>query len=280
MDPAALPFELSALLPLIGATFAAGLVAGTLAGLLGVGGGIVVVPALVQAFTLLDVDPAVRMHLAVGTSLATIVPTGLRSALAHDRRGAVDRRLLRAWGPWILLGVLAGSALSGAVAGGVLSAVFAATALIVALYMATAGDRLRLGQYPPGTPWRQPIAGGVGTVSAMMGIGGGTLCVPLFTLFGVEIRRAVGTAAAIGLIIAVPGSLGFAAAGWSAPGLPPLSLGYVSLPAFAVIVPATVLAAPLGARLAHSIPRRTLRLAFAAFLLVTALRMLYELSLG
>lgn len=258
---------------LAGATFGAGLLAGVIAGLLGVGGGIVVVPVLFQVFTLLEIDPAVRMHLAVGTSLATIVPTGLRSALAHRKRGAVDTALLKSWGVPVLLGVLLGSALSGIVSGDVLSGVFAVVALAVAAYMALIRASWRLGSALPGAPWRHGIAGAIGTLSSMMGIGGGTLSVPLLSLYSYPIRYAVGTASAIGLIIAVPGSLGFAAAGWDADGLPPLSLGYVNLVAFLVLTPATVLAAPWGAKLAHTIPPRALRLAFAGFLFLTSLRM-------
>lgn len=264
-------------LPLLaGATLAAGLLAGFVAGLLGVGGGIVVVPALFQAFTMLEVDPAVRMHLAVGTSLATIVPTGLRSAVAHRRRGAVDPALLRTWGAPVFLGAVAGSALSGVVEGGVLSGVFAVVALAVAVQMAALGPQARLADRLPGQPFRGLMGAAIGAVSAMMGIGGGTLSVPILSLYSYPIRKAVGTAAAIGLIIAVPGAAGFIVAGWQAPGLPALSLGYVNLIGFAVIVPSTVLAAPWGARVAHSIPQRALRLAFAGFLLVTSLRMFHE----
>lgn len=266
-------------LPLLaGAMLAAGLLAGFVAGLLGVGGGIVVVPALFQVFTMLDVDPAVRMHLAVGTSLATIVPTGLRSALAHHRRGAVDPALLRAWAGPVFVGAVIGSALSGVVAGAVLSGVFAAVALAVAVQMGALGPQTRLADRLPGQPSKSLMGTAIGTVSTMMGIGGGTLSVPLLSLFNYPIREAVGTAAAVGLIIAVPGAAGFALAGWQAPGLPPLSLGYVNLVGFAVVVPATVLAAPWGARTAHSMPPRALRLAFAAFLFATSLRMAYGIT--
>ncbi|RDD63848.1 sulfite exporter TauE/SafE family protein [Ferruginivarius sediminum] len=266
------------LLLLAAAMLAAGLLAGFVAGLLGVGGGIVVVPVLFQAFTMLDVDPAVRMHLAVGTSLATIIPTGLRSARAHQRRGAVDMELLRAWGVPVLLGVLLGSALSSVVGGDVLSGVFAVVALVVAVQMAVFGPQAKLADQLPGQPAKSLMAGVIGTISAMMGIGGGTLSVPILSLFNYPIRYAVGTASAIGLIIAVPGTAGFVIAGWGAAGLPPLSVGYVNLLAFAVIVPTTILTAPLGAKAAHTIPQRALRLSFAAFLFITSLRMFYGIA--
>jgi uncharacterized membrane protein YfcA len=266
------------LLLLAAAMLAAGLLAGFVAGLLGVGGGIVVVPVLFQAFTMLDVDPAVRMHLAVGTSLATIVPTGLRSARAHQRRGAVDMDLLRAWSVPVLLGVLLGSALSSVLVGDVLSGVFAVVALVVAVQMAVFGPQAKLADRLPGQPAKSLMAGVIGTISAMMGIGGGTLCVPVLSLFNYPIRYAVGTASAIGLIIAVPGTAGFVIAGWGAAGLPPFSVGYVNLLGFAVIVPATIMTAPLGAKAAHTIPQRALRLSFAAFLFITSLRMFYGIA--
>lgn len=269
--------ELPVLALLAGAMLAAGVLAGFVAGLLGVGGGIVVVPALFQVLSLLEVDPAVRMHLAVGTSLATIVPTGLRSALSHRRRGSVDAGLLRAWAGPVLLGVAGGSALSGVVSGAVLTGVFAAVAFIVAIYMAAFGHDLRLAAALPRQPLKSLIAVAIGWVSAMMGIGGGTLSVPILSLYSYPIRRAVGTAAAIGLLIAVPGTLGFILAGWDAAARPPLSLGYVNLVGFAVLVPTMVLAAPWGARVAHSIPERALRLAFAGFLLITSVRMMYDI---
>lgn len=263
---------------LAGAMLCAGMLAGFVAGLLGVGGGIVVVPALFQAFSMLDVDAAVRMHLAVGTSLATIVPTGLRSARSHHARGAVDLGLLKAWGLPVLFGVILGSVLSGVVSGEVLTGVFAVVALAVAGHMAIFGRRARLAATLPRQPANSLLALVIGWISSMMGIGGGTLSVPVLSLFSYPIRYAVGTASAIGLIIAIPGTAGFVLAGWNAANLPPLSIGYVNVIGFLAIVPATVLTAPLGAKVAHSIPERTLRLSFAGFLLVTSARMFYDLA--
>jgi uncharacterized membrane protein YfcA len=269
--------ELAPLLTMVAALLAAGVAAGLLAGLLGVGGGIVVVPVLFHLFSLLGYPEDVRMHVAVGTSLATIIPTSISSARAHANRGAVDAKLLRALGPAVFVGTLAGAAVAGLVRGDVLSAIFAAVALAVAANMAFGmeGVALRDG-LPEG--WRKLAIGGlIGGISAMMGIGGGSLSVPVLSACRYPIRKAVGTAAAIGLIIAVPGALGFVATGWAINGRPPGSLGYVNLIGFALIVPTTMLAAPWGARIAHAVRPQLLRRAFAAFLCLTALRMIYAL---
>jgi uncharacterized membrane protein YfcA len=259
--------SLAALLLLTGA------VAGLVAGLLGVGGGIVIVPVLFHLFSQQGVDPALRMHLAVGTSLATIVVTAWRSVRSHHARGAVDVDLLRGWLAPVLLGVLLGSALAGLAGGRTLALVFATVALAVALHMAFGRESWQLAQRPPLGAGRAALGAGIGFLSLLMGLGGGTLGVPVLTLFGLPVHRAVGTAAGLGLVIGVPGALSFAWSGWGAPGLPPLSLGYVNGLGFALIVPATWLAAPVGARLAHRAPQRTLRRLFALFLVATSLRM-------
>jgi uncharacterized membrane protein YfcA len=261
------------LLPLLAAT---GAVAGILAGLLGVGGGIVIVPVLYYVFGYLGVDETVRMHLAVGTSLATIVPTSIRSALAHRARGSVAGTVFRGWAPCVFAGAIAGAWAATLADFRVLTSVFAAVALLVALHMAFGRPHWRIAAAPPSGSPMAALATFVGAVSAMMGIGGGTLSVPLLTLFGVPIHRAVGTAAALGIVIAVPAVIGFIAGGWDVAGRPPFSAGYVNLPGFAVIVPMTMLVAPLGARLAHAMSQLRLRRAFALFLGLTALRMLWD----
>jgi uncharacterized membrane protein YfcA len=268
--------EVLPLLLLAIAMVGAGVLAGFIAGLLGVGGGIVVVPAVFESLRIMEMAPDSRMHVAVGTSLATIVATALRSARSHHGRGAVDPALLKVWGPAILAGVALGSAISGFVSGRVLTGIFGVVALAVAAYMALLGNRAQLANNLPREPLRSLLGGCVGLISSLMGIGGGTLSVPILTLSGFPIRRAVGTASAIGLIIALPGTVGFMIAGWGAPDLPPLSLGFVNPIAFAAIVPTTVLVAPLGARVAHAIPQGTLRLLFAGFLCLTGVRMLLE----
>ncbi len=163
--------------------------------------------------------------------------------------------------------------MAGAVRGRVLTLVFATMATIVAIYMGFARPEWRLAsQLPRGGP-RAALAALIGAVSAMMGIGGGTLSVPILSLFGYPMHRAVGTAAAIGFIIGIPGAIGFAITGWGAPSLPPFSLGYVSLLGFVLIFPTSTLLAPYGARLAHGLDTRQLKRVFAVFLAVTAYRM-------
>ena len=264
---------LETLLLLGGALLAAGAGAGFIAGLLGVGGGIIIVPVLFQVFGLFDVPDAVRMHAAVGTSLSTIIATSLSSMRSHHRRGSVDWSLLRSWAPWVAVGVVAGAALAAVVSGPVLTGVFASGVLVIAGYLALAPEGLRLASSPPRGVVRAGVGGTIGCVASMMGIGGGTLSVPTMVLCGYPVRLAVGTSSAIGMIIATFGTAGFAVAGWGAEGVPPGSIGYVNLLAFAILVPMTVSFAPLGARVAHKIAPRILRIAFAAFLLLTATSM-------
>lgn len=254
----------------------AGAFAGLLAGLLGIGGGIVIVPALFYLFTVLDLDLAVRMPLAVGTSLSTIVVTATVSTRAHWRRGSVDVALLRSWAPWILVGVVIGAFVAGYAPQGVMLVVFATVALVVALYMALAPNGVTLAERLPRGPGRWLIATIIGAVSSIMGIGGGTLTVPTLTLSNYPVRRAVGTGAAVGLLIAIPATIGMMLVGRGDPSLPAGSIGYVNLLGFAVLVPMTALLAPLGARLAHRLPPVLLRRAFAVFLLLTSARMYME----
>lgn len=261
------------LAPWIAAMAVTGLLAGFIAGLLGVGGGIVVVPVLDVTLGMLGVDPSVRVKVAVATSLATIVATSLASARAHHRRGAVDMPLVRSWGPAIFAGVVAGTLVAGAVDGRVLAGVFATVALLVAANMIFRADNHALRQGFPNGIVKAALGGLVGFISSLMGIGGGTLSVPILTAVGFDIRRAVGTASTIGFVIAIPGTIGYILTGWAAPGLPPYSLGYVNLAALVAIIPLSMLSAPWGAHTAHNIPRRYLAYGFGLFLIVTAIRM-------
>lgn len=267
---------MSTILSLVLVAAGAGVFGGILAGLLGVGGGIVIVPALYFAFGLVQMEPDLAMRMAVGTSLATIIFTAISSSWGHFRRGAVDVGLLRRWAPFLLLGVLIGSGLGSVVSGWLMMAVFAAVAIAVSLDMVLRSNRSVSERSMSTTLWR--ILGTIaGAISAMMGIGGGTVCVPILSFLGYDIRKAVGTSAAIGLIIALPGALVYAATGLAVDGLPPYSLGYVNLVAAAVIIPLTTTFAQVGAKIAHTIPPRALRLCFAAFLMLTGLRMLFDL---
>jgi uncharacterized membrane protein YfcA len=249
--------------------------AGVLAGLLGVGGGIVIVPVLFWVLGALGFPEATSMAVAVATSLATIVPTSISSARAHAAKGNLDTTLLRAWGPFVFAGALGGGLLSFVLDGSALTLIFGVVALAVALNMAVPGTRVPAAAVPALRRAQGAMGAGIGALSALMGIGGGTLSVPTLTLLSVPTHRAVGTAAAFGLVIALPGMVGFVASGWGVAGRPPLSLGYVNLPAAAIIVSVSVFAAPLGARLAHSLPAARLKQAFALFLGITAMRMLW-----
>lgn len=256
------------------ALLATGLVAGTLAGLLGVGGGIVIVPVLYHLFTLLGIDESVRMHVAVGTSLATIIPTSIMSSRAHRKKGSLDMALIKKLMPSVIVGVVLGSIASGYLSGAVLTVVFATVALLVALNMAFKKDGFSVGNGLPGPVGTAALGGSIGGISTLMGIGGGTLSVPILNALKVPMHTAVGTGAMLGMVISFPGALAFLYNGMDVPLRPPLSLGYVNLLGMALIVPATMMTTGFGAKLAHSIDARRLRQVFAAFLALTSLRML------
>ena len=261
------------LVPLLAAT---GLIAGVLAGLLGVGGGIVIVPVLYHLFSYLGIDPSVRMHLAVGTSLATIIPTSLRSVRAHMHRGGFEPVLFRAWAPAVFAGSILGTWLATLADFSVLTSVFGIVGMVMALQMGLGNPNWRLGTSLPRGPASLTFPLMIGGLSAMMGIGGGTFSVPALTLFGTPMHRAVGTASGFGLVISIPAAIGFAIGGWNMPGLAAFSLGYVNVLALLLIVPMTLLTVPLGARLAHSLSQHRLRQLFGIFLGITAGRMLWD----
>ena len=242
------------------------------------GGGIVIVPALYFALALTGMDPALTMQVAVGTSLATIVFTALSSGYGHYKKGAIDMALLKLWAPSILAGVVIGGVLGGLVSGNVLIVVFATVAMAVALDMILRKPK----ETPEPRSFSTPVWAGLGVfagaVSAMMGIGGGSVCVPTLSFLGYDIRKAVGTSAAIGFIIGLPGALIYMATGFGAEGLPPMSLGYVNLLLAAIIIPLSTTFARVGVKLAHSIPRRALKLSFGLFLMATSLRMVADLA--
>jgi len=254
-----------------------GLASGTLAGLLGVGGGIVIVPVLFNVLPFFGIPETVQMKLAVGTSLATIIPTSIQSARKHFAKGTMDVALLRSLTPSIAVGVALGTLLAIWLKGDALTLVFALVAVAVAVNMALTSVTWRLRESFPEGAVRHGIGAFIGTVSAMMGIGGGTVGVPILSAFGAPMRSAVATASAFGIIIAVPATIGFIWAGWGDPLLPPFSLGYVNLVGVALIVPSSMIAAPWGVRLAHSIPPLLLKRLFALFLALTSIRMLYSL---
>ena len=255
------------------AMLATGCVAGVLAGLFGIGGGIVIVPVLEAALSFLGVDAAIRMHVAVATSLATIIPTSISSARAHHRRQAVDVDIVKRWAAFIFFGALLGTWIASLVHSNVLALVFATLAAMMAAKMMFFPESRNLTGGIPERPWVFIIPTMIGCFSSMMGIGGGVLSVTTLTIFNQPIHRAVGTAALIGLIISIPGTLGFIVTGLDDARVPPGSFGYVSLVGFVLIAPTTVLLAPLGAKIAHSFSQKRLSMLFGAFLVIASVRL-------
>lgn len=254
----------------------AGLAAGFLSGLLGIGGGGVLVPVLYEAFGIIGVPEGVRMHLTLGTTLAVIAPTVLSSLKAHHARGSVDMDVVRRMGPWIFLGVTLGIVIAKGASSEALRWVWVVFGTLLALKMAIGRDDWRFADTLPKPPWLEAGAFVIGLISTLMGIGGATFTVPLLTLHGKPLLQSVATATGIGPIIAVPGIIGYILSGWGAPGLPPLSLGYVSIGAL-LIAPLGVIAAPYGVAMAHGISKRKLELTFAFFIACVVARFLWTL---
>ncbi len=258
------------------AMLATGCAAGVMAGLFGIGGGIVIVPVLEFTLGMLGVDPAIRMHVAVATSLATIIPTSISSARAHNRRAAVDFDVVKRWSLFVLIGAMAGAWIAAQVHSRVLAMIFATLALLIAVKMIVLPESRNLTEDIPRGPLVVTIPTAIGCLSSMMGIGGGTFSVMTLTLFNQPIHRAVGTAALLGLVISLPGTIGFIVTGWNDVRLPPGSLGYVNMLGFALIAPATVLTAPIGAKIAHSFSEKKLSMLFGLFLVLAAGRLFYK----
>ncbi|GAB4225238.1 MAG: sulfite exporter TauE/SafE family protein [Methyloligellaceae bacterium] len=262
---------------LIGILLAAGIVTGLLAGLLGIGGGGILVPILYEVFSVLGVDESIRMHVSVGTSLAAIMPTSLRSFYAHKAKGAVDMEVVKSMLVPVVLGVCLGVMVARFSNENILKGIWAGAATLFSLKAFLGGNSWRLGDQIPGNPLRALYGIFIGTISTLMSIGGGAFITMMMTLYGRPIHQAVATSSGFGPMIAVPGTLGFIWAGYAAQGLPPGSLGYVNVLGAAVIVSASVLAAPVGVRIAHGISRRALELAFATFLAVVAIRFFWSM---
>jgi uncharacterized membrane protein YfcA len=255
----------------------AGVVGGLVAGMLGVGGGIVVVPVLYHIMATLGVDESVRMHVAVGTSLAAIIPASLASVRVSPNRGAIDRALVHRLAVPLLAGAVIGSVLFAAASERTLAIVFTLLALPVALFLAL-GSRGRRGI---ATHLPEPIHGValpvlIGSASALTGMGGGTFSTPPLIWSGMRAGLALGTGSALGAIISLPAALGALVAGLHASALPPWSLGYVSLPALALVAPALLAAETAGAVLAHMIDMKRLHLVFAALVAIITARMLWD----
>lgn len=249
-----------------------GAFAGVLAGLLGVGGGIILVPAFFYVFSALGFDSPQLMQMCLATSLATIIVTSVRSVLAHHKRGAVEWDILKTWVAGIALGAVLGVSVASTLRSEVLQAIFGGLGICVGLYMAFGRAEWRLGAQMPGGILRWILSPVVGFLSVLMGIGGGSFGVPTMTLFGVPIHRAVATAAGFGVIIAVPSVIGFLFVDIAV--APPFTVGAVNFLAFGLVVSMTLVTAPWGAALAHRMNPGPLKRLFGGFLILVALNML------
>lgn len=253
----------------------AGAVAGTLAGLLGIGGGVIIVPIVTLLFETQGMAHGLAIKMALGTSLATIVVTAMSSIYTHHRKGAVDWGLFRIMGVAVFFGSLVGAWLADLIPGEALYLAFIVFLFAVSLQMAM--GRVSAHRGLPGPAGLATASTVVGVVSALMGIGGGAMHVPYLSYCGVPVKRAIATAAAVGLPLSASATIGYIAGGLDEAGLPPGSIGYVNLPVFGGVVAASLLFAPLGATLAHRLPDLLLRRLFAVFLFVLASRMAYNL---
>jgi uncharacterized membrane protein YfcA len=276
------PFELATLA--VG-LLAAGAVTGLLAGVFGVGGGAVVVPVLYELFRVIGVPEEVRMPLCVGTSLAIIIPTSIRSFNAHRAKGAVDMSILRQWAVPVVIGVAMGSLIARYAPADLFKAVFVGVAGISAIRLLFGRDSWRLGTDMPSGPIMIAYGWVIGVLSALMGIGGGQLSNLFMTFYSRPIHQAVATSSGLGVLISIPGALGYIYAGWpKAAEYPdvaaiqlPLALGYVSLLGFVLFVPTSIWTAPIGARFAHTLSKRRLEVAFGIFLLIVCARFAWSL---
>lgn len=251
-----------------------GAFAGVVAGLLGVGGGIILVPAFFFAFSYLGYDTADLMQICLATSLATIVVTSARSLSSHHKKGAVDWDILRSWAPGIAIGAGLGVVAASGLRSEVLMAIFGGLGVIVGLYFGFGRPDWQLGDAMPTGVRRAALSPMLGFLSVLMGIGGGSFGVPLMSLYNTPIHRAVATAAGFGMVIAVPSVLGFLFVQGDPAGRPPLTLGSVNLVAFLIVVAMTLITAPWGVRMAHALDPKPLRRIFAVFIMVMALNML------
>ncbi|GGD74298.1 sulfite exporter TauE/SafE family protein [Croceicoccus mobilis] len=265
---------LTALIPYV-ALLLAGCGAGFAGGLFGIGGGFVVVPALTLILPLMGTEPDQVMHVAVGTSLATIIFTSIRSVRSHAARGSVDFGFLRGWGIWIAAGSVLGAFIADYFTSRGLAVTFGIGVLLFAVYfLAPINTEKQLLKGEPGTAARLSIATSLGTFSSLLGIGGGTITTLLMTSYGTSIHRAIGTASGVGAFIAVPATIGFIYTGWGEAGMPALSIGHVSLPATAAIVVTAMIFAPLGVAAAHKLSPALLKRIFGLYLIFVGVTML------
>ena len=257
---------------------AGGVVSGFLAGLFGIGGGAIIVPILYEVFRIIGVPDDVRMQLCIGTSLAIIVPTTIRSYLAHRERGAVMPEVLRIWMVPMVIGVGIGSVLAAFAPQAVFKIVFVLLAWLIAARLLFGGDKWRLGDQLPGTPGMVAYGLGIGLAGSLMGVSGGSMSTMVLTLYGKSIHAAVGTAAGLGVPLTIAGTIGYVIAGLPHQAqLPPFSIGFVSLIGFLLMAPVSSFVAIFGVRVAHALPRRQLEIAFGAFLFLVSIRFIVSL---
>lgn len=269
------------LVTLAGGLLAAGFLTGILAGVFGVGGGAVIVPILYELFALMHVPESVRMPLCVGTSLAIIIPTSVRSFNAHKKKGAVDTSILKEWLVPVVVGVVIGSLFARVAPASVFKIVFVVVASISSIRLLFGRDSWKLGDQLPSKFVMKAYGLLIGVLSALMGIGGGQLSNLFMMFYGRPIHQAVATSSGLGVIISIPATLGYIYAGWPKMDiLPPLSLGYVSLIGFVLFIPTSMLAAPIGVNIAHALSKRKLEVAFGLFLGLVSLRFIWSLIAG
>jgi uncharacterized membrane protein YfcA len=269
---------LSELIWLAAAIVVGGIVTGILAGLFGIGGGAVIVPVLYEVFRILGVPDEVRMQLCVGTSLAIIVPTTIRSYLAHRAKGAVLDHVLRSWAVPAVIGVVLGSVIAAFAPSAVFKLAFVVVAAFVGIRFLFGQDAWRIASQLPGRALMRLYGFLVGLCSSLMGVSGGSVSNIVQSLYGIPIHNAVATSAGLGVPITIAGTIGYMLAGLPQQGLmPPLSLGFVSLLGVAVMAPVSSFTAAYGARLAHASPKRRLEIAFGLFLLAVAVRFVVSL---
>lgn len=266
------------LLALAGGILAGGIVTGILAGVFGVGGGAIIVPVLYEIFRVIGVPEDVRMQLCLGTSLAIIIPTSIRSFRAHLAKGQLPVRVLRQWAIPMVLGVMSGGLLAATAPSWVFKLSFVVFATLLCLKMFFGRDDWRLGTHLPGSTAMTVYGLIIGLYAALMGVGGGAISTLILTLYGQPIHAAIGISAGVGVFMSIAGSISYALAGLSHQTmLPPFSIGFVSLLGFVLMAPITTFVAPYGARLAYKLSRRQLEIAFGCFLLIVSIRFVISL---
>jgi uncharacterized protein len=256
----------------------AGILVGILAGLFGIGGGAIIVPVLYEVFRALDVPENVRMQMCIGTSLAIIIPTTIRSYIAHEKKGAVIPHVVRLWALPAIIGVAIGSVTATYAPAPVFKIAFVVFASFIAVRMLFGGDRWNLGGDLPGRVLLAVYGFITGLFSSLVGVSGGAVSNAVLTLYGQPMQRAVATSAGVGVPITIAGTIGYMLAGWPHMAqLPPLSIGFVSVIGFVLMAPVSIYTASYGVRLAHWLPRRKLEIAFGIFLILVALRFVISL---